>query len=140
MSTLGEGGVLDGLANIQPNLFVCIMPSSMSDPELISAETLFSNRANVTFFSNFGSFSADCTGSDSVKSVSATVIDMRSALSGPSLGDLSVIWISSPRLTFLDPCLLPGEINCCSICFFSATFFFVGVELLRFFFGDGVPK
>lgn len=30
---------------------------SNSEPELISADTLFNKRANVTFFSNFGSVS-----------------------------------------------------------------------------------
>jgi len=33
--------------------------ASRSEPELISAETLFSRRANVTFFSSFGGKSAD---------------------------------------------------------------------------------
>lgn len=58
-STIGEGGVLAGLANAYPNLLVCMIPSSISEPELISAETLFSNRAKVTFFSSLGSVSVN---------------------------------------------------------------------------------
>lgn len=32
-----------------------------------------------------------------------------------------------------------GETSCCKICFLSTALFFDGVELLRFFRGDGVP-
>lgn len=32
-----------------------------------------------------------------------------------------------------------GDTRCCKICFFSAAFLRVGVELLRFFLGEGEP-
>lgn len=136
----GEGGVLDGRANMQPNLFACIMPNSISEPELISADTLFINRANVTFFSNFGSFRAAWAASFSLNLVSFVVRPALSDFFSPvSVTFRSLIWINSPKLTFRVFCFVLGDISCWSICFFSATFFFVGVELLRFFFGDGVP-
>lgn len=48
-------------------------------------------------------------------------------------------WINSPKLIFGLSWLGAGETSCWSICFFSAAFFFVGVELLRFLRGDGDP-
>lgn len=38
------------------------------------------------------------------------------------------------------PLVLRGDTSCCKICFFSAAeLFLVGVELFRFFRGEGVP-
>lgn len=107
-STLGEGGVLEGLVNIpKVNLLVCMIPNSISEPELISAETLFNNLANVTFFSNFGSLRADCTVA-SLNFVSPTfdLVSFSTVLS--VLRSLS--WINSPKLTFR--VLITGETNC----------------------------
>lgn len=133
MSTLGEGGVLAGLANIQPNLLVCMIPSSTSLPLLISADTLFNSLANVTFFSSFGSIKA-VWAAFSIKLVLEVVwFDLVS-----SSGFNSLSWISSPKLTFLEFGL--GDTSCWSICLLSAMVFFVGVELFRFFLGEGVPR
>lgn len=52
----------------------------------------------------------------------------------------SDICIRSPIVIFFEWSLVvAGLISCCKICFFSAAFFLVGVELLRFLRGDGVP-
>lgn len=48
-------------------------------------------------------------------------------------------WVNFIFLTLERLWLAAGDISCCSICFFSAAFFLVGVELLRFLRGDGVP-
>lgn len=122
------------------SLFVCIIPNSISDPELISAETLFSSLAKVTFFSSFGSLKVDCTVA-SPNLVSLNFVWFSCFSCGTIAATMSLLksfkWISSPRLTFL--VFITGDTNCCKICFFSAAFFFVGVELFLFFFGDGVP-
>lgn len=136
----GEGGVLAGRANAQLSRFACIIPNSISDPELISADTLLNNRAKVTFFSNLGSVRIICA-EVLAQSFPTNFVSFTSSfdvLPG-SFDFLSLICISSPKLSFWDDCFV-GAINCCRICFFSAAFFLVGVELLRFFFGDGVPK
>jgi hypothetical protein len=57
-STFGDGGVLDGRAKTHPRRPLCMMPSSISEPELISADTRFNKRAKVTFFSSLGSLRA----------------------------------------------------------------------------------
>lgn len=107
-STLGDGGVLDGRVNIpKVSLLVCMMPISMSDPELISAETLFSRRAKVTFFSSFGSLNADWT-VGSLNFVSIALMECSFSIDGADL--ISFSWISSPKLTFL--VLITGDTSC----------------------------
>lgn len=59
-STPGEGGVLDAFAFIPLSAItamgmVIVFTISTSELELISADTLFSSLANVTFFSSLGS-------------------------------------------------------------------------------------
>lgn len=47
--------------------------------------------------------------------------------------------LSNIALTFGLVWWAAGDMSCCRICFFSAAFFLVGVELFRFLRGDGVP-
>ena len=142
-STFGDGGVLEGRAaapaNTHPSRPLCMIPNSISEPELISADTLFSNRAKVTFFSSLGSLRAvwRLSPPNFVSFVASASVP--SVFCSFSFSLRSLICISSPRLTLRESCLLLGEMSCWRICFFSAAFFLVGVELLRFFFGEGVP-
>lgn len=114
---------------------------STSDPELISAETLFSNRAKVTFFSSFGSFNTRVAVFEwfdpeaSEKVVSLMSLWSESWVFIPC----SDMCISSSKLTFDCAWVAAGDTRWCRICSFSAAFFFTGVELLRFFLGEGDP-
>lgn len=106
MSAAGDGGVLDGRANAQPNLFACIIPSSISEPELISADTLFSSLAKVTFFSSFGSFRT--MAGESTDSLVSLMVQPSGFLALRSLNCMS-----SPRLTLRELSLFAdGVTNC----------------------------
>lgn len=119
-----------------------IDPISTSEPELISAETLLSRRANVTFFSSFGSLMVRSTVADVCEPVfSENVVSFISLSESivPARTRFSDNEINSPIFILGLAGLAAGETNCCRICFFSAAFFFTGVELLRFLRGDGEP-
>lgn len=108
----GEGGVLAGRANAQLSRFACMIPNSNSDPELISADTLLSSRAKVTFFSNLGSVRVMCA-EVLAQSFPINFVSFTSSLDAlPNSFDfLSLICISSPKLSFWDDCFV-GAISC----------------------------
>lgn len=126
-----------------------VFTMSTSELELISADTLFSSRANVTFFSSFGSdmclIDGDVDGEEPSLANDVSLFSIPYSMKAGALSTVlsvrfSDICISSPMETFFEWSLADaGLISCCSICFFSAAFFLVGVELFRFFLGDGVP-
>lgn len=125
-----------------PEVWWVPLQTSISDPELISAETLLRSRAKVTFFSSLGSGMMTVVGVEAVELVSKKAVSLSSKDGSIWSGGfrwLSDMWISSPRLNLGRIWDALGEINCWRICFFSAAFFLVGVELFRFFRGEGVP-
>lgn len=69
---------------------------STSDPELISADTLFIRRANVTFFSSLGSCSWHFVADDNSENVVSR--ELTSGSSPDICNRLSVIKIRSSRL------------------------------------------
>jgi len=105
---------------------------SSSDPELISAETLLSNRANVTFFSIRSSDAESCP--EKLVSLTCASFGCGSVLPFLSLAILK----SDNFILLLGGAFADGDIKCWRICFFSEVFF-EGVELVRFFLGDGEP-
>lgn len=101
----------------------------------------------MTFFSSFGSGTSTVWLEEGEPAVSKKDVSFSSPSSTGSatIGGfrwlLSDSWMISPRLNLGRGCDCGtlGEISCCRICFFSSVFFREGVELLRFFRGDGEP-
>lgn len=126
-----------------------VFTMSTSELELISADTLLRSLANVTFFSSFGSdtwrMEGDVDGEDPSLANEVSLLSIPYSMKAGALSTVlkvrfSDICISSPIVIFFVLSFdAAGLMSCCRICFFSAAFFFVGVELLRFFLGDGVP-
>lgn len=153
-STPGEGGVLDAfvlivLSAITAMGIVIVFTMSTSELELISADTLFSNLAKVTFFSNLGSdicrIDGEVDGDDASLANEVSLLSIEYSTKAGALSTVlnvlfSDICINSPMVIFFEWSLAgEGLMSCWRICFFSAAFFFVGVELFRFLRGDGVP-